>query len=96
MEAVPVPVINHILCVSMKFHFLCDVLRGQRLLVEVGGAPGHISLMTSFAPPPPVMTPWCREQLPVEGNFGQLFDKLNVSVQQLSSEFNAQLSLQVS
>ncbi|KAG7233905.1 hypothetical protein INR49_006421 [Caranx melampygus] len=56
MEAVHVPVINHILCVSMKFHFLCDVLR--------------------------VMTPWCREQLPVEGNFGQLFDKLNVSEQQ--------------
>ncbi|KAG7218794.1 hypothetical protein INR49_006429 [Caranx melampygus] len=68
MEAVHVPVINHILCVSMKFHFLCDVLR--------------------------VMTPWCREQLPVEGNFGQLFDKLNVSVDQLSREFRTELLVQ--
>ncbi|KAF0031981.1 hypothetical protein F2P81_016536 [Scophthalmus maximus] len=68
MEAIPVPVINHILCVSMKFHFLCDVMR--------------------------VMTPWCREQLPVEGNFGQLFDQLNVSVDRLSRQFSTELVLQ--
>ena len=30
MEAVPVPVVNHVLCVSMKFSFLCDVMRGER------------------------------------------------------------------
>lgn len=29
MEMIPVPVINHILCVPMKFHFLCDVMRGE-------------------------------------------------------------------
>lgn len=29
MEMISVPVINHILCVPMKFHFLCDVLRGE-------------------------------------------------------------------
>lgn len=29
MRTIPVPVINHILCVSMKFNFLCDVLRGE-------------------------------------------------------------------
>ncbi|XP_070690872.1 E3 ubiquitin-protein ligase DCST1 [Pempheris klunzingeri] len=68
MEAIPVPVINHIFCVSMKFHFLCDVMR--------------------------VMTPWCREQIPVEGNFGQLFDQLNVSVDLLSREFSTELVLQ--
>ncbi|XP_076593573.1 DC-STAMP domain-containing protein 1 [Chaetodon auriga] len=68
MEAIPVPVINHILCVSMKFHFLCDVMR--------------------------VMTPWCREQIPVEGNFGQLFDRINGSVDLLSREFSAELVLQ--
>ncbi|XP_035529107.1 E3 ubiquitin-protein ligase DCST1 [Morone saxatilis] len=67
MKAIPVPVINHILCVSMKFHFLCDVMR--------------------------VMTPWCREQIPVEGNFGQLFDQLNLSVSQLSGEFRTELIL---
>ncbi|KAM9353586.1 E3 ubiquitin-protein ligase DCST1 [Symphorus nematophorus] len=68
MEAIPVPVINHVLCVSMKFHFLCDVMR--------------------------VMTPWCREQIPVEGNFGQLFDRLNHSVELLSKEFSTELVLQ--
>lgn len=39
------------------------------------------------------MTPWCRQQLPVEGNFGQLFDKLNLSVEQLSREFSTELLL---
>ncbi|KAE8289376.1 E3 ubiquitin-protein ligase DCST1 [Larimichthys crocea] len=68
MEAVPVPVINHVLCVSMKFHFLCDVMR--------------------------VMTPWCRQQIPVEGNFGQLFDQLNLSVDLLSREFSTELVVQ--
>ncbi|XP_034410140.1 E3 ubiquitin-protein ligase DCST1 [Cyclopterus lumpus] len=70
MKAIPVPIINHILCVSMKFHFLCDIMR--------------------------VMTPWCREQIPVEGNFGQLFDRLNLSVDLLSREFSTSLVLQVS
>ncbi|KAM4736516.1 E3 ubiquitin-protein ligase DCST1 [Anableps anableps] len=68
MEAIPVPVINHILCVSMKFHFLCDVMR--------------------------IMTPWCREQIPVEKNFGQLFDQLNVSMAHLSREFLADVVVQ--
>ncbi|XP_059195935.1 E3 ubiquitin-protein ligase DCST1 isoform X2 [Centropristis striata] len=68
MEAVHVPVINHVFCVSMKFTFLCDVIR--------------------------VMTPWCREQIPVEGNFGQLFDQLNRSVDLLSGEFSSKLVLQ--
>ncbi|XP_062294352.1 E3 ubiquitin-protein ligase DCST1 [Scomber scombrus] len=68
MKAIPVPVINHILCVSMKFHFLCDVMR--------------------------VMTPWCRQQLPVEGNFGQLFDRLNSSVDLLSREFSSEVEVE--
>ncbi|TNN24282.1 DC-STAMP domain-containing protein 1 [Liparis tanakae] len=41
------------------------------------------------------MTPWCREQIPVEGNFGQLFDRLNLSVDLLSREFSTSLVLQV-
>nr|XP_046255957.1 E3 ubiquitin-protein ligase DCST1 isoform X4 [Scatophagus argus] len=68
MEVISVPIINHILCVSMRFHFLCDIMR--------------------------VMTPWCREQIPVEGNFGQLFDQLNLSVNLLSREFSTKLILQ--
>ncbi|KAM3873552.1 E3 ubiquitin-protein ligase DCST1 [Diretmus argenteus] len=68
METIKVPVISHILCVSMKFHFLCGVMR--------------------------VMTPWCREQIPVEGNFGQMFDKLNLSIDLLSREFSTDVVLQ--
>ncbi|XP_031582790.1 E3 ubiquitin-protein ligase DCST1 isoform X2 [Oreochromis aureus] len=68
LEAIPVPVINYILCVSMKFHFLCDIMK--------------------------VMTPWCRENIPVEGNFGQLFDRLNVSVDLLSREFSTELAVE--
>lgn len=41
------------------------------------------------------MTPWCREHIPVERNFGQLFDQLNVSVDLLSREFSTELVLQV-
>lgn len=67
MEVISVPVINHIFCFSMRFHFLCDVMR--------------------------VMTPWCRQQLPVEGNFGQLFDRLNASVELLSREFSAEVEV---
>uniref|UniRef100_A0A3P9CL19 DC-STAMP domain containing 1 n=1 Tax=Maylandia zebra TaxID=106582 RepID=A0A3P9CL19_9CICH len=68
LEAIPVPVINYILCISMKFHFLCDIMK--------------------------VMTPWCRDNIPVEGNFGQLFDRLNVSVDLLSREFSAELTVE--
>ncbi|KAF3692473.1 E3 ubiquitin-protein ligase DCST1 [Channa argus] len=68
MEVVPVPVINHILCFSMKFNFLCDVMK--------------------------VMTPWCREQIPVEGNFGQFFDQVNTSFDRLSREFRTELVVQ--
>ncbi|KAK2845199.1 hypothetical protein Q5P01_011858 [Channa striata] len=67
-ELVSVPVINHMLCVSMKFDFLCDIMR--------------------------VMTPWCQEQIPVEGNFGQLFDQLNASFDRLSGEFSTELFVQ--
>ncbi|XP_049902864.1 E3 ubiquitin-protein ligase DCST1 [Epinephelus moara] len=68
LAAIPVPIINHVLCISMKFHFLCDVMRA--------------------------MTPWCREQIPLEGNFGRLFDGLNLSVDLLSREFSTDVVLQ--
>ncbi|XP_031658918.1 E3 ubiquitin-protein ligase DCST1 isoform X2 [Oncorhynchus kisutch] len=68
MDAIKAPVINHILCVSMRFHFLCDIMR--------------------------VMKPWCREDIPVEGNFGQTFDKLNFSIDALSREFSTNVVLQ--
>lgn len=43
----------------------------------------------------PVMTPWCREEVPVEGNFGQTFDLLNSSIDLLSREFSTDLVLEV-
>jgi hypothetical protein len=42
-----------------------------------------------------VMKPWCREDIPVEGNFGQTFDKLNFSIDALSREFSTNVVLQV-
>ncbi|XP_014825159.1 PREDICTED: DC-STAMP domain-containing protein 1 isoform X2 [Poecilia mexicana] len=41
-----------------------------------------------------VMTPWCREQIPVERNFGQLYDRLNVSMDRLSREFRTEVLVQ--
>ncbi|XP_030638977.1 E3 ubiquitin-protein ligase DCST1 [Chanos chanos] len=68
MDAIKAPVINHLLCVPMKFDFLCNVMR--------------------------VMTPWCREHIPVEGNFGQTFDRLNLSISRLAEEFTAKVVVQ--
>ncbi|KAA0703352.1 E3 ubiquitin-protein ligase DCST1 [Triplophysa tibetana] len=61
MNTIQAPLINHFLCVPMKFNFLCDVMR--------------------------VMTPWCTEKIPVEGNFGQTFDKLDYSINRLAEHF---------
>lgn len=65
----------------------CD----SRRKVLQAGVRGHMSPLFS----PAVMTPWCREKIPVEGNFGQLFDQLNVSVDLLSREFSTKLVVQV-
>ncbi|KAL2084562.1 hypothetical protein ACEWY4_020080 [Coilia grayii] len=68
MDTITVPLIKYLLCVPMKFNFLCDVMT--------------------------VMTPWCREEIPVEGNFGQTFDKLNSSIDKLGAEFYTSVILQ--
>ncbi|KAI4892414.1 hypothetical protein NFI96_019350 [Prochilodus magdalenae] len=68
MDTVKSPVINHILCVPMKFEFLCNIMR--------------------------VMTPWCKEKIPVEGNFGQTFDKLNLSISKLGEQFTTNVVFQ--
>ncbi|XP_077454842.1 DC-STAMP domain-containing protein 1 isoform X2 [Stigmatopora argus] len=38
-----------------------------------------------------VMTAWCKDNIPVEKNFGQLFDKLNTSVDLLRTQFSSKL-----
>ncbi|XP_031432391.1 E3 ubiquitin-protein ligase DCST1 [Clupea harengus] len=68
MNTIAVPLINHLLCLPMKFEILCDVMK--------------------------VMTPWCRDEIPVEGNFGQTFDKLNLSIDKLGAEFTTNVILQ--
>ncbi|KAM9805521.1 E3 ubiquitin-protein ligase DCST1 isoform 2-T2 [Syngnathus typhle] len=64
-QVVQVPVIKNILCVPMKFSFLCDIMK--------------------------VMTGWCKQHIPVEKNFGQLFDHLNASMDLLSTEFTSRV-----
>lgn len=41
------------------------------------------------------MTPWCKEQIPVEGNFGQTYDKLSSSISKLSEQFTTNVVLKV-
>ncbi|KAK2854959.1 hypothetical protein Q7C36_006828 [Tachysurus vachellii] len=40
-----------------------------------------------------VMTPWCKDQIPVEGNFGQTFDKLSSSISKLGEQFTTNVFL---
>ncbi|XP_068778049.1 E3 ubiquitin-protein ligase DCST1 [Struthio camelus] len=68
MEHVVVPLISHLLCLPMKFKFLCHVVK--------------------------VMHAWCWEKIPVEGNFGKMYDMVNRSVNNLSQDFSAQLVFQ--
>ncbi|TRZ03095.1 hypothetical protein DNTS_029886 [Danionella cerebrum] len=43
-----------------------------------------------------VMNPWCVEKIPIEGNFGQIYDKLNDSINKLAEHFTADLVLKKS
>ncbi|XP_077383144.1 DC-STAMP domain-containing protein 1 isoform X2 [Festucalex cinctus] len=67
-NVIGVPVIKQILCVPMKFHFLCDIIK--------------------------VMTGWCKQHIPVEPNFGQLFDGVNTSVELLARQFTSRVVFQ--
>ncbi|KAM8986117.1 E3 ubiquitin-protein ligase DCST1 isoform 1-T2 [Ara ararauna] len=68
MEQIFVPLINHLLCLPMKFKFLCHIVK--------------------------VMNSWCRDKIPVEGNFGQTYDMVNSSISNLSQEFSASVVFQ--
>lgn len=94
MDTIKAPIINHILCVSMRFHFLCDIMRGRgstslvaQVFSQVGWYTFLITMMFAWLLFLSVMKTWCREDIPVEGNFGQTFDKLNFSIDTLSREF---------
>ncbi|XP_063002333.1 E3 ubiquitin-protein ligase DCST1 [Elgaria multicarinata webbii] len=65
MSTISVPLINHLLCVPMKFTFLCHFAK--------------------------LMNAWCRDKIPVEGNFGQTYDRVNGSVESLNEDFTTSL-----
>ncbi|XP_039943894.1 DC-STAMP domain-containing protein 2-like [Hirundo rustica] len=60
MRIVVVPILSHLICLPMRFGFLCHSVK--------------------------VMTPWCEERVPVDGNFGQTYDQVNDSVNSLSQD----------
>uniref|UniRef100_A0A8D2KWZ5 DC-STAMP domain containing 1 n=1 Tax=Varanus komodoensis TaxID=61221 RepID=A0A8D2KWZ5_VARKO len=61
LRTIAVPLLNHLLCIPMKFTFLC------------------------------IMHVWCRDKIPVEGNFGQTYDRVNSSVDSLNQDFTARV-----
>ncbi|XP_054829231.1 E3 ubiquitin-protein ligase DCST1 [Eublepharis macularius] len=65
MKKIAVPVINHLLCIPMKFSFLCHLAK--------------------------IMHAWCRDKIPVDGNFGQTYDRVNDSVDSLNQDFSTEL-----
>ncbi|KAJ6656984.1 hypothetical protein lerEdw1_002985 [Lerista edwardsae] len=67
MNAIKVPVISHLLCLPMKFSFLCHLAK--------------------------IMNTWCRDRIPVEGNFGQTYDRVNGSVDNLNQDFSARVEV---
>ncbi|KAL7978091.1 hypothetical protein Chor_005078 [Crotalus horridus] len=69
MQTIAVPLVNHLLCLPMKFSFLCYLAK--------------------------VMNTWCRDKIPVEGNFGQTYDRVNDSVENLNQDFTASVVIQV-
>ncbi|XP_072916016.1 E3 ubiquitin-protein ligase DCST1 [Hemitrygon akajei] len=40
-----------------------------------------------------VMNPWCKDRIPVDSNFGQLYDKVNGSVEKLNQDFTAEMAV---
>ncbi|KAJ7307338.1 hypothetical protein JRQ81_009348 [Phrynocephalus forsythii] len=65
LRTIAVPLISHLLCIPMKFSFLCHLAK--------------------------LMHTWCRDKIPVEGNFGQTYDRVNGSVDNLNQDFTASL-----
>ncbi|XP_012870487.1 PREDICTED: DC-STAMP domain-containing protein 1 [Dipodomys ordii] len=67
MKHIRVPILNHLVCLPMKFKFFCSIAK--------------------------VMEVWCRNRIPVEGNFGQTYDTLNQSIHGLNGEFSANIDI---
>ncbi|XP_042295667.1 E3 ubiquitin-protein ligase DCST1 isoform X2 [Sceloporus undulatus] len=68
LRTIAVPLVSHLLCIPMKFSFLCQFVK--------------------------IMYTWCRDRIPVEGNFGQTYDRVSGSVDNLNQDFTATLAIQ--
>uniref|UniRef100_A0A8C4N597 Dendritic cell-specific transmembrane protein-like domain-containing protein n=1 Tax=Eptatretus burgeri TaxID=7764 RepID=A0A8C4N597_EPTBU len=69
METIWVPIINHILCVPLKFDFLCGITH--------------------------ILDKWCENNIPVAGNFGNLYDTTEGSIDELNQNFEAKTEYKV-
>nr|XP_033781337.1 E3 ubiquitin-protein ligase DCST1 [Geotrypetes seraphini] len=67
LRTIFIPLISHLLCLPMRFKFLCYLTR--------------------------LMTKWCKDRIPVAGNFGQTYDKINKSVINLTQSFTTEVSI---
>ncbi|XP_073498427.1 E3 ubiquitin-protein ligase DCST1 [Phyllobates terribilis] len=63
MRVIWLPVLNHLLCLPMKFTFFCNVMY--------------------------LINRWCKKRLPLEGNFGQIFDLVNETVYNLDKNYTS-------
>lgn len=97
MRHIVVPLISHLLCLPMKFKFLCHIVKGEAPAswAPWGGGCWGPMLRPGTPSSPTVIYIWCRDRIPVEGNFGQTYDKVNASVNHLQQDFSAQLVIQV-
>ncbi|XP_030042736.1 E3 ubiquitin-protein ligase DCST1 [Microcaecilia unicolor] len=68
LRTIFIPLISHLLCLPMRFKFLCYLTR--------------------------LMTKWCKNRIPVAGNFGQTYDNVNKTVVNLTQSFTTEVSVQ--
>ncbi|XP_073782193.1 E3 ubiquitin-protein ligase DCST1 isoform X7 [Danio rerio] len=86
--------------VSMQFQKVRDEVMGQYGFNSLGKESVHTANSTQeeyvakTRARCDLMNPWCTEKIPVEGNFGQTFDKLNDSINRLAEHFTTNLVLE--
>ncbi|KAM8921546.1 E3 ubiquitin-protein ligase DCST1 [Pelodytes ibericus] len=67
MRTIFLPILNTLLCLPMKFKFLCNILY--------------------------VVSRWCKNKIPVEGNFGQIYDKVNETISNMDRGFSSKMAM---
>ncbi|XP_053327218.1 E3 ubiquitin-protein ligase DCST1-like [Spea bombifrons] len=67
MKAIPLPVLNHLLCLPMQFKFLCNIMN--------------------------VVNTWCKKKIPMEANFGTIYDKVNATMNGMDDGFASKIAI---